>query len=64
MFDPFVQADVSHTRRYGGTGLGLTLVRLPTERMGGVVSQVGRGTTFRVQIPKEVRASARVRLAG
>ena len=57
IFDPFSQADASTTRRYGGTGLGTTIARQLTEMMGGhiaVASQVGRGSTFSVQLPLQV----------
>jgi signal transduction histidine kinase/CheY-like chemotaxis protein len=54
IFSPFSQADVDTTRRYGGTGLGLTLCRQLVERMHGQIlvdSREGSGTHFTVTLP-------------
>jgi len=56
IFRPFLQADVSHTRKYGGTGLGLTISKKLVELLGGeikVTSNVANshGTTFYFTIP-------------
>jgi two-component system, sensor histidine kinase and response regulator len=53
IFKPFAQADTSTTRRYGGTGLGLTISMRLIAIMGGrlsVESQPGRGSTFRFTV--------------
>jgi signal transduction histidine kinase len=54
IFEPFFQVDSSSTREYGGTGLGLTLVKSYVEAHGGrvwVESELGRGSAFTVTLP-------------
>ncbi|MCX6606916.1 MAG: ATP-binding protein [Acidobacteria bacterium] len=57
LFDPFVQADSSTTRRFGGSGLGLSIVRRFIEAMQGsitVESEPGLGSTFLATFPLEL----------
>jgi signal transduction histidine kinase/CheY-like chemotaxis protein len=57
IFDPFVQADAGTARRYGGTGLGMSIVKRLAERMGGRVtleSALGKGTTVTLWLPLPV----------
>jgi PAS domain S-box-containing protein len=61
LFSPFTQADSSTTRRFGGTGLGLTITRRLVELMGGIVladSTEGRGSKFTVTLQLGVGAGA------
>jgi PAS domain S-box-containing protein len=61
IFEPFVQADTSTTRVYGGTGLGLTITQRLVERMGGeltVDSTPGRGSRFEIRVRLPIVASS------
>lgn len=58
IFETFTQADLSTTKEYGGTGLGLTISKYLSEMMGGSIevdSHPGKGSQFRAMIKANVR---------
>lgn len=64
LFQPFVQADISATRKFGGTGIGLVLTKRLCEAMGGdfelVQSKLGEGSVFRAKIQVRIPSHARI----
>ena len=60
IFNPFMQVDMTVSKRYGGTGLGLSIVKRLAELMGGTVHvrrREPRGTVFTLQLPFEISQS-------
>ena len=60
LFQPFMQADASTTRKFGGTGLGLVISRTYAQLMGGdisVESKPGEGSTFTLRVPALLQAA-------
>jgi signal transduction histidine kinase/DNA-binding response OmpR family regulator len=58
VFEAFTQADSSTTRKYGGTGLGLTITKTFCQMMGGDItaqSEPGMGSTFTIRLPMHVQ---------
>ena len=63
IFEPFTQVDASSSKRYQGTGLGLTICRQLVDIMGGSIgvdSEPGRGSAFWFEVPFVAAAQARI----
>ncbi len=63
LFQPFSQCDDSSTRKYDGAGLGLSITKEFCNLMGGeisVESQMGKGSTFTIKLPIEVKVDSKI----
>ena len=66
LFRPFAQASTEIARRYGGAGLGLSIVKMLAKRMGGdlsVTSTPGRGSVFRFTAVLPIESDAAIAAA-
>ncbi|WP_341733544.1 MASE1 domain-containing protein [Microcoleus sp. EPA2] len=63
VFEPFTQADSSSTKKYGGTGLGLTITKKYCKMMGGdvtAISQLNQGSIFTIRLPAKFSETSQI----
>lgn len=63
IFDPFRQLETGLSRSYGGTGLGLTIVKAYVDALQGTISltsEVNKGTTFKVSLPVRINNTGKI----